>query len=564
MVAEEVQGRGWTAMLVVSLVAGLSGLGAETASAQPDISTNPLGSPSSLTSPYPSPAENATTPNYQYETNIPPNLGIAPGPGFQISPRITVGEEYNDNIFETQSDRRWDLITLIAPGVSVADDSNRIKFNLDYSPVFRVYARTPHQDSVGQQALGFGTAELVQDTFFVNARVFASLLPTNGGFTNFGLGLPEITNAGFNSGSGASLSKSTLSQVVTAGITPYLVHRFGDFGSGKLGLNLTQSFSSQTSTGSIGGATGPGESTFTGEVIGQFASGTDWGRYLDFATIDAAKTTGTGVSADSDESILSNKIGYAIRQTFIVFGEFGAESIHYNNVTPRVSITDGIWGVGTTLLPNDQSQITLEYGHHDGVTGLQANVLYAVTARTTLTASYSTGLTTDLQDIQAQLVAAGVSPLGNAVALNTGAPVSLVNALGGVTNQLFRGKLLNAGVITTLDRDTLSLNVSYQNRNAIAAFQSQQLINDTSTSVTGQWLHELTLRASLTTTLSYGTRDTSNDQNETFYSAGTQLRYYFTDKLIGTAAYSFLDRKSNVPGVPMYNNLVLLSLTRTF
>lgn len=561
MVAEEVQSRGWAAVFVASLVAGLSGFATEKAAAQP---ASPLGPPSSLTSPYPSPAQNAPTPNYQYETNIPPDLGIQPGPGFQIVPRITLGEEYNDNIFQTTSDRRWDLITLIAPGIAVADDSNRIKFNLNYSPVFRIYARTPNQDSVGQQALGFGTAELVQDTFFVNARVFASLAPTNGGFTNIGLGLPSLTNPGFSGGASSGLTKSNLSQVTTASVTPYLVHQFGNFGTGKLGLNLSESSSSQTSNGSIGGASGPGESTFTGEVIGQFASGTDWGRVLDFGTMDASKTTGTGVSGDSEFSILSNKIGYALRQSVIVFGEFGAESIRYNNTTPRVSINDGVWGVGATLLPNDQSQITVEYGHHDGVTGFQANMNYSVTARTTLTASYSTGLTTDLQNIQAELTAAGVSPLGNAVTLNTSAPVSLVNALGGVTNQLFRGKQLSAGVTTALDRDTLALYVSYQNRSAIAAFQSQQLISDNSTSVTGQWAHEFTFRTSLTSTLSYGTRDTSNDQNETFYSAGTQLRYNFTDNLIGTAAYSFQDRKSNVPNVPMYNNLVLLTITRTF
>lgn len=568
MVVEGVQGRGWTAVVVVSLVAGLSSFAAERASAQAASTLSPLGSSPfgspSLTSPYPSPAENTPTPNYQYETNIPPSLGIQPGPGFQIAPRITLGEEYNDNIFQSESDRRWDLITLIAPGIAVADDSNRIKFNLNYSPVFRIYARNSSQNSVGQQALGFGTAELVQDTFFVNARVFASLAPTNGGFTNVGLGLPQITNTGFNGGAGASLSKSNLSQVTSSGVTPYLVHQFGDFGTGKIGLNLTESSSSQTSNGSIGGSAGPGEQTFTGEAIGQFTSGSDWGRFLNVTTIDASKTTGTGVSGDSEFSIFDNKIGYALRQSVIVFGEFGAESIQYNNTTPHISISDGVWGVGTTLLPNDQSQITVEYGHRNGVTGFQASMNYAVTARTTLTASYSTGLTTDLQDIQAQLEAAGVSPLGNAIALNTSAPVSLVNALGGVTNQLYRGHQLNAGVITAFDRDSLSLNVTHSNEEAIAAFQSQQLFNNISTSVTGQWMHELTMRASLTTTLSYGARNTNNDQNETFYSAGTQLQYFFTDKLIGTAAYSFLDRKSNVPGVPMYDNLVLLTITRTF
>lgn len=562
---QEVQARVWAKMLTAALLSGLSGFAAERASAQPAVPLDPLGS-SSLSSPYPLPAPGAPTePNPQYETNIPPNLGIQPGPGFQFSPQLTLGEEFNDNIFQTESDRRWDLITIVAPGIAVADQTNRLKFNLNYSPALRIYARTPSQNSVAHQAFGVASAELVEDTFFVNARVFASLAPLNGGFANFGVGLPSVTNPGFNSsGGGSSLSKSNLTQVESAALTPYLVHRFGEFGTAKLGLNLQQSYTSNTGSISIGGPVGPASNIITTEAIGQFASGTDWGRFLDFATIDAGRTTGTGASAKSNESIISNKLGYAVRQSVIVFGEFGAESIHYHNVMPHIDITDGVWGIGTTLLPNDQSQITIEYGHHQGVTGFQGTMRYSITARTTISASYTSGLTTDLQDIQQQLLIAGVSPLGNAVALTNGAPVSLINALGGVTNQLYQSQQFNATISTVMDRNGLALTVSHQNRNGVAAFQSTNISSDSSTSVSGQWTHDISLRTQLSTTLSYGIRTSQPDQHENFYSLSAQLRYSFTDKLIGSAAYSFFDRTSNVPGVSMYDNLVFVALTRTF
>ncbi len=209
---------------------------------------------------------------------------------------------------------------------------------------------------------------------------------------------------------------------------------------------------------------------------------------------------GPGSRPSRTSRILSNKLGYAVRQSVIVFGEVGAESLHYHNTTPNVNITDGVWGIGTTLLPNQQSQITIEYGHHQGITGFQGTMRYSITARTTITARYSTGLTTDLKDIQQQLQTAGVSPLGNAIALTNGAPISLINATGGITNQLYQNQQFNAGISTIMDRNTLSLSVSHQTRNGVAAFQSTTISSDTSTSVTGQWTHDLSARTQLTTT----------------------------------------------------------------
>ncbi len=526
--------------------------------------TSPLGP--SLTTPLNNPfpvAPSGAQPNFQYQSNLQPGLGLVPAPGFQFVPRISFGEEFNDNVLQSETNRRWDVINLIAPGIAISNDTPRLKLSLNYNPIFRIYDRTSSQNSVGQELLGVANAIIIPDEFYVNARAFATEAPTGGGFTGINFGVPVVSTPSFGVGP-LGLSKSNLTQIVSAALTPYLLHRFGTFGTGKLGLNLTETYSSNSSSNLIGGPTGPSQHIFTGEGIAQFISGDDWGRVVNIATLDASKSTGTGVVANATRAVADNRIGYVLRPWLLPFGEFGYENIQFPSTVQHVSVEDGIWGLGAVLIPNPDSRLTVEYGHFNGVTSFQASARYAPTARTVLTASYTAGLTSDLQQIQSQLEAVGVNPLGNAINLETGAPVSLINSLAGVNNTVFKSHQLTVTGTTLLDRDTISLSLQRQNREAVGTTTvAQPLTNDTTTTGTATWVHEISLRTSLTSSFSYGVRDVQQ-QNENFLGASARVRYIFTDKLTGYAIYSFYDRRSNVPGQTMYQNIVLLALTRTF
>jgi uncharacterized protein (PEP-CTERM system associated) len=527
--------------------------------------TPPLGVPipSPLTNPFPVPQpQEVTPPNFEYQSQLQPTSGLVPEPGFQLVPRISLGEEFNDNIYQSEYDRRWDLITLIAPGIAISNNTPKLSLSLNYSPTVQIYSRTSSLDAVEQQLSALADATIVPDEFYVNARAFATQVPTNGGFTGFNFGVPTVTSPGFGT-TALGLNKNNLSQVFTASVTPYLVHRFADFGTGKAGLNLTESYASQTTGTLIGSPPGPAEHTTTGEAIAQFISGDSWGRVVDIATLDAARSLGRGASANSTTALADNQIGYVLRPWLLPFGEFGVESIHYTNVTPNVSVDDGIWGVGVTLLPNQDSHITLEYGHRDGITSFQANANYAVTARTVLSATYTAGLTTDLQNIAGQLEITGLNPLGNAINVNTSAPVSLVNSLSGINNTVYRNHQLTLTATTLMDRNTIALSIQHQNEQPIASTVAQPLVNDTNTSGTITWIRDINIRTTLASSLSYGVRNVEQ-QNEKFFGATASLRYTFTDNLTGSAIYSYYDRGSNVPGESIYENIVLLSITRTF
>ncbi len=140
----------------------------------------------------------------------------------------------------------------------------------------RVYARTPHQDSIGQQLLGVADDIVVPDTFFVKATAFADEVPTNGGFTGLNFGAPTVGTQGFGGGA-QSLNKSNLTQTESSQLFPYVLHRFGDTGTGKFGINLTQTYASSTSGSLLNSPNGPASRTETGEAIAQFLSGPQFG-----------------------------------------------------------------------------------------------------------------------------------------------------------------------------------------------------------------------------------------------------------------------------------------------
>ena len=91
-----------------------------------------------------------------------------------------------------------------------------------------------------------------------------------------------------------------------------MLRHFGDTGTGKFGINLTQSYSSQTSGSLLNSPNGPGARIFTGEAIAQFLSGPQFGRVVDLATLDRASSTGTGIQNGANRSIAENRIGRCV------------------------------------------------------------------------------------------------------------------------------------------------------------------------------------------------------------------------------------------------------------
>ena len=103
------------------------------------------------------------------------------GAGWTILPRLTVEEELNDNEFQQQAPRRWDLITSIAPGVAVVGDLPRIQLRLNYQPTLEMHVKEGSQNVITQQLNADGLLTIIPDLFFVDVRGISGVQATQGG-----------------------------------------------------------------------------------------------------------------------------------------------------------------------------------------------------------------------------------------------------------------------------------------------------------------------------------------------------------------------------------------------
>ena len=80
-----------------------------------------------------------------------------------IIPRLTLQEMFTDNALEVSSPRRFDAITMIAPGVSVAADTARVQLHLDYQPNILLHAIDGPLNVITQQLTSTGIITVVPD-----------------------------------------------------------------------------------------------------------------------------------------------------------------------------------------------------------------------------------------------------------------------------------------------------------------------------------------------------------------------------------------------------------------
>lgn len=311
----------------------------------------------------------------------------------------------------------------------------------------------------------------------------------------------------------------------------------------------------------------------TTQEVAQFETGEFIAPFRNLIVAGATQGNGTGVARNSSQNSIVNRLGYDINRSVNVYGEVGWESLRFGGVPPT-NIDDAVWGFGTTLTPNPDSQITIGYGHQNGTTGVQLNAYYALTARTRISAQYSTGLQSDLQQIQSQLDLADLDANGNAIDSQTGAPLFIGNNAIGFQSGLFRTKNFSASASTVLDRDFFSLAVQLTQSTTVATNSATinpsnpftPPVGSTTSGYTGYftWTHQFNEDLSWSTNLSYGTSKTSSSGNFQSIGAITSLQYALSEFVNTFARYAYFDRLSDIPGQTIYQNLVIVGISKQF
>jgi len=535
----------------------------------------------------------------------------APGnpSAWTIIPRLTIQELFTDNAYEVESPRLADAVTVVAPGIRILAETARLQLSLDYQPNLLMHAINGPLNAMTQQLNATGLITVVPNLAYVDVTALSgvqSRLGALAGAGTLGAGAGAAattagTTAGYGTGQG--LNRNNEVQTSSFGISPYLLRQFGDYGTVKLGASVNaSSYSSITGFVASPLPTGGGaesSSLLTTEQVAHYSSGQFLNK-LQYAldvdlqqshtqngantiTVGTTTTTAPAGTFTSERQTFNNSLSYALNRSVTLLGAIGEQHIQYSG-GQAPTISGLTWNIGFTYAPSPASSITLTYGHLNGTNAIQANGFVAVGGRSQLTFSYSNTIGTQLENLQNQLNNAIPGTQGGLVNAQSGGPaLTGINALG-VQTGVYRFNSFNTSFSTVFNRDTLSLTLTWSEQTSINpsvgtstigfdAFGNPVIV-PTIVSTAGpssdvwtgsaSWIHLLREDLSLNSSASYSFIHRSGGLNDGSLSTAVGLQYTLSPSTTVSARYSFFDRVSKIPGYSLYENLVLLGLTKQF
>ncbi len=503
--------------------------------------------------------------------------GLAAGGGWTFQPRVSFQEALTDNVLQASSPRRWDLTTYISPGMTLVGNTERAQVSLDYAPVLVMNARTGSQNALNQQLNGTATITAIDEFAFLDLRAVSGVQSSRGALGGGGtIGAGNI--GGLTAGAGAGglgqtgLTRQNELQTSSIAISPYVVRKFGDYGTLRVGYSLNIGQSSPVNGFQylpIPSGSGA-QSLISNEQTVNFKTGDFLDDFQDTFNLDFTQsmsrfqsgtlTTGSTAAITSTRStreIITDEVSYAVNRWAKLNVTVGHEHITYTGagIAP---IDDFTWNIGTTLTPNPDSAITIGYGHQQGTNSLTFDGHYQLTARTSISASYNESLGTQLENLRNQLGAGAISANGGTVNATTGG-----QQFTGTNNTpsqagIFRFQTFTATVNTRRDRDTLTFTLNSSTSTATGGTSSAQT-STRSSGVVVTWVHEMAPDLTLNTSASYYAL--SSGSSIAFNAA---LQYTITASLAASVRYTFFKSTSTTPLLNLYEDILLLGITKQF
>ena len=503
--------------------------------------------------------------------------------GWTIQPRLSLQEALTDNILQVHSPMRWDLTTILSPGISISGQTQRAQVRLDYAPVLIMNARTGSQNALNQQLNATATITAIEEFAFIDLRALSGLQSLRGA-AGAGGTIGTGGDGGFSAGSGGAVGGGSLAgsnqqntiQTSSVGISPYLQKRFGDYGTARLGYSLNLSQSSPVTgfkflpfpTGTASQRLTTTEQTAqfrTGEILNDFQDIID----LDFSqSHSSGQTLGVGsfalnpASLSSNREIINNTLNYAVSHKVTLTVTIGHEKIAYSG-SNATTIDDVTWSFGGTYSPNANSAITVSYGHQQGTNSLTFNGHVQVTPRTTLSASYTDTLGTQLENLQHQLNQGVVGANGSFVNSQTGGQLFGATNSTAIQPGVFHFKTLTATATTQLNRDTLSLTLNLTTQSSAGGTAASQLSSQ-SNGLVMQWARELRPDLRLSSSASYNVTTGGTFGNSQSVAFNTGLIYTVSESVTASARYSFFKSTSPNTLFSLYEDIFVLGVTKQF
>jgi uncharacterized protein (PEP-CTERM system associated) len=440
----------------------------------------------------------------------------------------------------------------VSPTLSVFGNSRRVDVSLTYDPTVYYYPQYNTQSRIDQNLSGAAQVELADQLAYVDLNAYASETPNN---------------FGYGPANGSAVSRQQLNRLYNVSINPYLVHQFGGFGSGKLSYTLGESII-QTGAAAVGGAQNTRSMNQSEDAL--FTSGEDFGQWNHGVELNGQQTSGTGALASSYRYQATYTLGYALNRFVALNAKIGYEDLHYSSVftngvqTERAyNLTAPLGSAGVTLTPNQDSSLALSYGYIDGGTTLSLNATYKPTERLTLYATSSSGVTTNLQQLQNYAATAQTTVAGVQINPVTGAPIQFTNGNSNTSNAVYRTTQSSLTGVFQFNRDSVTLGIA-ANQNSNPGQNTGGNVDGSTVYGTAGWQHELSESLTSLLTGTYGVSQQAGQGSSSFIVANATLTKTFTETLSGTANYSLYRRVGTASNPGTTVNEILFGLLQKF
>ncbi|HYZ40544.1 MAG TPA: hypothetical protein VE687_07955, partial [Stellaceae bacterium] len=188
------------------------------------------------------------------------------------------------------------------------------------------------------------------------------------------------------------------------------------------------------------------------------ATGENYQRLLARFTGDASEYD-TPPPAQNTQVSAFNDFEYRFTPTIAALGRAGYQNIRYPS-SPAATFAGATWLVGGqigTVDPVQPKYFSLEYGKIQGVYGFTGVSQFYLTPTLVFSANASHGVSSQSQYFQNSLAASALSPSGGIVDQYTGLPTAFYNPGIGLTNNVYRQHIYNAGLTDTIPPNSYSL-----------------------------------------------------------------------------------------------------------
>jgi len=479
---------------------------------------------------------------------------------WHVQPRFLLSETYSDNIYLAPSgDKQDDFVTQVNPGISVDGQGKRVKARINYSLQNAMYASDSSLNVTNQHLNADGSAELVKNLFFMDARSSIS---------------QQIADARGRVGLD-NLNIGNQANVFTYGISPYLKLRMASFAKAELHFSDDHV---ENQSDSISDAE-------TQDYNAQIKSGSRFGRMqwdANYQQRDLLRST----VGDSHYQSANADIHYNLLSSWNLLVHGGYEDNSLPNIadphngsywsaglewapSSRFSASattgDRNWDANLHLQPNMRTMLQVSYRERD--VGLvrgpswNANLSHR-TRHTTWSLTYSEESTT-VQSLQVsgQQFFNLVDANGNLIVdPNTGQPVVLARNVFSLTDQDFIRKRGQLAVNLKTGKSDVVMSVFSERRTYSLSNSSEDVVGTAES-----WTWRFAPRTSGMIGVGWQRRNPANtDLHEDLWHGSFRLTHRLSPKSNASLEYAHLQNNSIAAYDNYVENRIVLQVSMRF